>query len=246
MNKILPLFELPEFANYQGKYCYPDTPTHCVDKEYFNSYPYRVFYSFNSRGYRGDKWPADIEELKKSIWCIGDSGTTGLGAPIEHSWPYILSQMTGKPCINISLKGASNFWIARQVEYLLDNLPVENIVVSWTFLHRRELPETDVNGKVPDSERLSIYPCLDYKENIKVTLDLISNINTKKQNENIVHTFVPEYLDEENKRIFPVYFKTAVKQDFIKIKQIDLARDSRHWDVKTSTGFCEDIISRIV
>lgn len=126
-------------ANEQSQYSGLDCLEHCLDKTHFNSYPYKINYHYNSRGFRDQEWPTDLTDLKSSIWCIGDSFTSGLGSPIEHIWPAILSQKTNIRTINISLDGASNNWIARQACTILENIDPVLVVIQWSYSHRREL-----------------------------------------------------------------------------------------------------------
>jgi hypothetical protein len=112
-----------------------DSPDQCLDKKHFQDYPYTITYQFNSRGFRDDEWPKD---LKSAVWCIGDSFTAGLGSPREHTWPYVLQQQSGRRCINISLDGASNNWIARRAAQIVKKIAPVAVVVQWSFLNRRE------------------------------------------------------------------------------------------------------------
>ena len=42
--------------------------------DYFN-YPYKVNYKFNSRGFRDNEWPNNLNDR---VWCIGDSAVINL------------------------------------------------------------------------------------------------------------------------------------------------------------------------
>jgi hypothetical protein len=102
----------------------------------FRGYPHKFNYQYNSRGYRDREWPKD---LQRAIWCIGDSFTVGLGAPVEHAWPRQLESTTRAITINVSMDGASNDWIARKALRVIDIVQPQTIVVQWSYLHRREL-----------------------------------------------------------------------------------------------------------
>ena len=126
-----------------------DSRQHSPDKKYFDAYPYTVEYRYNSRGFRDAEWPISIDELKNSIWCFGDSFTAGIGSPIDHTWVSILQKQTGIRCINVSMDGASNEWIARKINRVLEEINPQWIVVQWSYLHRTEsshteLPEEDL------------------------------------------------------------------------------------------------------
>ena len=110
----------------------------CQDKLHYLKYPHKVEYNFNSRGFRDDDWPESAEELRDAIWCVGDSFTVGLGSPIDHTWPKLLAQATGKRTINVSMDGASNEWMTRQIDCIEKKYSPKNIIVMWSHWHRRE------------------------------------------------------------------------------------------------------------
>ena len=144
---ILPDFVCPSRVNQHWKYSGFDSPDLCLDKKHFNSYPYAIDYLYNSRGYRDEEWPTQLNPLKDAIWCIGDSFTVGLGSPVEHTWPYILQQQTGQRTINVSLDGASNNWIARCVNLIQKEIDPKNIIIMWSYVHRREHKNQDLNSE---------------------------------------------------------------------------------------------------
>jgi len=126
---------LPTLSNYCCDFFAPDEPG---SRGFRQNYPHKVSYYFNSRGYRDFEWPTEISALTNAIWCVGDSATLGIGVPIKHTWPSVLNQRANSRCINISLRGASNQWICRQVCELLQSSIPTQIVIQWSFLHRRE------------------------------------------------------------------------------------------------------------
>lgn len=123
-----------------------DSLTHCFDPDHFQNYPHTVQYQYNSRGFRDSEWPSD---LKSAVWCLGDSFTVGLGAPIQHTWPSVLSQQAGVRTVNVSLDGASNQWIARRAQDIISAVCPANMVIMWSYLHRRELQDlTELKNKI--------------------------------------------------------------------------------------------------
>lgn len=132
--RLLPNIHLR--CNYSGL----DSIQDCLDLAYFKNYPYSVNYQYNSRGYRDHEWPDTVDNLKNSIWCIGDSFTVGLGSPFNHIWPQVLQETTNIRTINISMDGASNNWIARHANYIINEINPRYVVIHWSFSHRRELP----------------------------------------------------------------------------------------------------------
>ena len=135
---ILPDFTIPSQINQQWQYTGIDSPEHCLDKKHFKSYPHVFDYCYNSRGYRDHEWPTELNKLKNAIWCVGDSFTVGIGSPVEHTWPYILQQQTGRRIINVSMDGASNQWMARKIKRIIEVVAPKTIVVQWSYFSRRE------------------------------------------------------------------------------------------------------------
>lgn len=115
-----------------------DSPESNFDKKKFWHYPYDISYDYNSRGFRDVEWPLDNKSLSDAIWCVGDSFTVGLGAPITHTWPYLLQQITHCRTINVALDGASNNWIARRACDILRAVQPRNMVIMLSFAERRE------------------------------------------------------------------------------------------------------------
>jgi hypothetical protein len=136
MAMILPSFVLNSkikkrstIANELDQREYSYNPT------YYDQYPWPVTYEYNSRGYRDQEWP---EDLNNAIWCFGDSFTVGLGAPIDHTWCHCLQKLSNQRVINISMDGASNNWIARKIQELFTQVVPRTIVIQWSYAHRRE------------------------------------------------------------------------------------------------------------
>lgn len=191
---ILSDFVLNSRVNKSWEYSGIDSFKDCLDKEHFKRYPHKVSYNYNSRGFRDKEWPESIDELKNAIWCIGDSFTVGIGSPIEHTWPYLLELKTGRRCINVSMDGASNEWIARKAKRIIEEINPDKIVIMWSFISRRE----DKNDLMSDEDRRlhSIPYCsnLDDIINFKTCVDLVSQIKDK-----INHFQIPinwKYLEE--------------------------------------------------
>jgi hypothetical protein len=127
--------------NFQGQYSGLDTPEDCANTQHFKNYPSPVSYCHNSRGYRDQEWPQSLQELNQAVWCFGDSFTVGYGCPHSHAWPFLLQQQLNQRCINVSMNGGSNEWIARKIHELANECVPSTVVVHWTYTHRRELSE---------------------------------------------------------------------------------------------------------
>ena len=136
---ILPDFVLLSRVNLEEKFTGMDSKEFCQDPKWFAQYPHAVSYAYNSRGFRDEEWPDD---LNCATWCFGDSYTVGLGNPQQHTWPSVLQRKTHTRCINVSLDGASNQWIARKIVSLSQCVAPQCVVVHWSYIHRRESSES--------------------------------------------------------------------------------------------------------
>ena len=134
---ILPDFILPSRVNQRWEYSGMDCLEECFNKEHFNTYPFKISYNYNSRGFRDEEWPDD-KQLQSSIWCVGDSFTVGVGSPIEHTWVYQVRQQLNTRTINVSMDGASNQWIARKAQRIIDTVEPNVLIVHWSYISRRE------------------------------------------------------------------------------------------------------------
>ena len=141
MTSLLSRFFWWSHRNFQGAQAYTDSLDQCLDATHFKNFAWPVSYLHNSRGYRDVEWPETVPELQQSIWCFGDSYTVGYGSPREHTWTFLLEQKLQRRCINISINGISNEWIARKVQDLLTQVVPKTIVIHWSFTHRREIKD---------------------------------------------------------------------------------------------------------
>jgi hypothetical protein len=233
---ILPDFILRRQVNQQWQYTGMDSLEYCLDKNYFNSYPHTVEYKYNSRGFRDQEWPTDIIELKQAVWCVGDSFTVGIGSPVEHTWPYQVSQQLGKRTINISMDGASNEWIARKVLQIQETISPELIIIQWSYTHRRE----HKNILLSDQDR-RIYNC---KEEIQQDNDnTVSCIKavTEKSTSTIIHSFIPYFAHGKDKFQLLSTIKDLSTMSIPEITKLDTARDGHHYDILTAEKFSIDV-----
>jgi hypothetical protein len=146
---ILQNLVIPSRRNLKLEYSGMDSLERCLNKDHFRSYPHKIEYVHNSRGFRDSEWPDSLDELKDAIWCVGDSFTAGIGSPYEFIWPQVLAAATGRCCINVSMDGASNTWISRRAQQIIKEVAPIHMVVLWSYFHRRE----HTNTEWPDERR---------------------------------------------------------------------------------------------
>lgn len=194
-----------------------DSAEHCFDKTHYHSYP-DVFYMFNELGFR-----FDLANLtKRPILAIGDSFTLGLGVNVDQTWPSVLSRQIDLTVLNFSLNGASNDWIARKTQALLEFFDPMAVVIHYTFSHRRERPNIDWS----DDERTECEPLYSTDDNFN---NWQKNFNTiSALNVPVIHSFIPNWNE------LPVDYVALSERIVLPVDVVDLARDGFHYGVKTN------------
>jgi len=184
---ILPKISNSSKINLRAKFSGIDSYSHCLDKKHFKSFPYEVDYHYNSRGFRDRECPDSLDELKQSIWCIGDSFTVGIGSAISHTWAQKLEAKLKKRCINVSLDGASNFWISRQANAILSYIQPQVVIIHWSYWHRTET-------KNSLNEYIQNHYSLDQLDEKTLTNNFLSNFDHVEKSKNttvVIHSFIP-------------------------------------------------------
>ena len=122
--------------NFKDKFCGVDHPDLITDKYWFKTCPVQNFdYQFNSWGFRGLEYEKYIG--KPVVLCLGDSATTNIAGPIEHSWPSLIQEHFDIPCLNFGLEGAGNDAIRYVYDAACRIFDVQHTFVLYSFLHRR-------------------------------------------------------------------------------------------------------------
>lgn len=221
-----------DYLNYyflKNSYLYFETPDTLLETKikrsnkrfsinHFLSYDYPINYQHNSRGFRDTEWPNDLSNV---IWCVGDSFTKGLGAPIEHTWPSILQNKSNKRCLNISINGASNQLLKNMCLQILKDHKPSTLVVMWSFFHRRHKDPWELIYLDNSSE----------EEDRSVFLDCYNEVNDYCNDCNIINLIVPDQPHDLNN-----LFQTNI---------IDRARDCLHFDYKTAEIYVDHILSKL-
>lgn len=231
---ILEKLQIPELKNKVFSESGLDSFKLCKDKNYFLNYPYQITYSYNSRGYRDNEWPVDTE-LSECIWTVGDSFTVGLGAPYEHIWPQLLQKNLNHRVINVAMDGASNQWISRKAIGIIEEVNPKNIVLMWSYTHRREL---DNINKTDMERRIWANMYTDEMEDlINFKMSLNSVVKTNKNN--LIHLAIPKAFV---KRANLNYEFNNIKNFLGEVDILDYARDHHHFDINTSEQIVKQII----
>jgi len=212
-----------------------DSFKECRDKAHYLEYPHQISYQFNSRGFRDREWPSD---LQSAIWCLGDSFTAGVGSPINHTWARQVELTNKQPTINVSLDGASNDWIARRACNIILTVQPRNMIIMWSYVHRREDPDTKLSDEDRRVGSLNGATELEDQTNFQTCISLIEQSST-----NIVHFIIPlAYAAAHNNSIAKDWLPDYIKE----VPQLDFARDGHHFDILTSQWVAQRAASELI
>ena len=195
----------------------------CADKKHYLSYAKDITYWYNSRGFRDMEWPEDLSDV---IWCVDDSFTVGIGQPFEETWPQLLQEKTGKRCLNLGEDGCSNDKISLRTKEIFQLYAPKTIVVMWSYFSRRRVNNINVHHNRDD------FGDAEDLENFKKNYAMVNALPT-----NIINLVIPWHKLPQNSDMIE-----QLKQknpELLFVKQLDYARDSHHFDIKTSTGVCD-------
>jgi hypothetical protein len=228
MDCNLQILKIDRYANFVGHNLGMDCEQHCVDHEHYRRYPHQVQYHFNELGFRD----CSMDRFQgNEILAIGDSFTLGLGVAQQHAWPKQLADQLGYPVLNFSLNGASNDWMTRKTQQLLNYFSPQAIVVHYTFSHRRERPHINWT----DDERTEcepFYTDLENYQNWQQAFDYFSSLSVP-----VVHSFITNWHNQS------VDYDQLPGMVIPPITKIDLARDGFHYGVKTNQQLAMKITS---
>jgi hypothetical protein len=212
-----------------------DSINDCLNKKHYRSYPHNVIYQFNSRGFRDREWPEDV---KSAIWCVGDSFTVGIGSPLNHTWAQQVELTSGQRTVNVGMDGASNDWIARQACDIIQTVHPRNMIIMWSYVHRREDPDTKLSDEDRRIGSLNGATELEDQTNFQTCISSIEQSNT-----NIVHFIIPfAYAAAHNTSTAKDWLPDYIKE----VLQLDFARDGHHFDILTSQWVAQQAASELI
>lgn len=268
---ILSNIKLPSKAGLCMEYSGIDSVDQCRDPQWFQQWSWPIQYSYNSRGFRDSEWPSDLSQV---IWCVGDSFTVGIGSPRTHTWPWLLQQRTGLRTINISMDGASNNWICRTAQNILQEFPQAQVAVHWSYIHRRELSVDAALEKkfaefyaavkdpqwpvcafaeydgLPALIRLELehvygWQPVVYDDDRSISHVRSSHAEDLENAKFCITQLPPKVIQSSIPRWMPAHLRPSWSNSVIATPQLDWARDWHHYDIKTSSWLVDKIISTV-
>ena len=223
---------IPFYANLQTECLGLDSLTHCFNRQLFDQHP-PVHYQFNEVGFRTHS----VNKFKRNaILVLGDSFTLGLGNNIQDRYTDILEQQLSHQVLNFSLNGASNDWIARKLQQLLQLFQPRATVIHYTFSHRRERPQPDWH----DDERTECEPLYSSEENYQNWFANFQTIQALAGDTKLVHSFIHNWHDQA------IDYAELGTNVIPPETQLDFARDGFHYGPRTHLALADKITSLLV
>jgi hypothetical protein len=123
------------------------------DNWYYRTH--EVKYTLNSLGYRTKEF--DDIDWKESIVVFGCSYVFADGVPDEHTIPYFLEKLSGRPVINMGMGGSSIQTVLHNSIILNDSkYPTPKAIVNiWTNLNRYQLYRNNSTDHMGEWDRLN-------------------------------------------------------------------------------------------
>lgn len=97
-----------------------------------------ITYTWNSHGFRSDEF---VDDGRDCIIALGCSYTTGLGVPVDHTWPNLLRDKIdpNMKIYNMSLAATSGDYIVRALYKTIEILKPKAVFVLWPGFASREV-----------------------------------------------------------------------------------------------------------
>ena len=245
--EYLPNFKWHTRRNRIYKYFGLDDPRTTKNKDTFNDYEGpEIYYDFNSRGFRDEEWPVDIEEAKNAIWIVGDSHTFGMGLPVEHTIRLLLQEQMNMKVFDVSIDATLPPHRSRIAKRIITELEPKYLVMQWGYIWRykrkyRTLAQ-EVRNKIFEKQEEHIVP--DF-------LKIFDRVNNVETNTKIVHTFLPGFagfngvLEKKTFEEIP-QFHNPKQPALFEAKLLDKSRDDWHMGYETHkwyTNIIEELLN---
>lgn len=223
---------IPFYANLQTDSLGLDSQAHCFNRRRFDQHP-PVHYQFNQVGFRTHS----VDKFKyNAILVLGDSFTLGLGNHTQDRYTDLIEKQLSHQVLNFSLNGASNDWIARKLQQLLQLFQPRAIVIHYTFSHRRERPQPNWH----DDERTECEPLYSVEDNYQNWFANFQTIQSLAGDTRLVHSFIHNWHTQ------PIDYAELGTNIIPPITQLDFARDGFHYGPRAHLELANKITNLLV
>lgn len=193
-----------------------------------------ISYDYNNLGHRC-KNLADID-LHNYILFVGCSHTEGIGLELEKTYPYLISQELNVDYYNLGLSssGLDTFFYNLSSWLVRNSWPIF-IVLQWPDEYRFSTKNEHIDYIVPHGS-------WDTNDDIKdflLTGDNIEYFQTRK-------TYILEYISHLPVPTINISCGRELNiQNALNFKQIDHARDLKHFGIETHINMSHTILNQI-
>lgn len=245
---IFPEIVNEEHRNYKGVYTGCDSPKYFdsypkklrvkagdqnLKLEDFLAYPHKINYDFNSRGFRDEEWP---ENLNDCYFCIGDSQVAGIGIPYKNMFVNILQTNLQKRIINCGNPGGNNYyWIVQKSRLILDTLKIKKLILVWGPAHRNHFHVT------VKSPLALIKNSSSPRNDINTLKTYVDTLEKNKKTTELVHVFTKFYHDAYG---FLDDMKKA-RINFVTFDKLDYGRDGIHYGIESNLNLAKKLRKKL-
>jgi hypothetical protein len=175
---------------------------------------------------------------------VGDSFTSGIGSPYQHMWTQVLQSRINRRTINISMDGASNEWIARRAVDIMRQVRPRNLVIMWSYLHRRESTDESLD----DLGRRQHHIASSYEEDVDNFFACVDRA-VRPYADKVIHGLIPRATSSAHTG-FPLSTGTDPRYNQLfqdtkfvgQLTQQDRARDGHHFDIVTASQWVDGVV----
>jgi len=240
------ILEVEKWKNSKESFNGMDHIDRCNNKDHFLNYNKNISYEYNSKGFRDEEWPAN---LQNKIWCIGDSFTVGIGQPHDETWPKLLEKSVREKCINIGEDGCSNDLMSLRAKYIIEKYQPKTVIIMWSYFWRRF-----VDGKNIHFEHNKKELPKDDVDNFLKNFHAVNNLRHDVINFVIPDCFIEsdlvtknKFLKKNKKNINKIlkYVDANISKKLIEVEQTDYARDGHHFGLSTTQKIVTQVVKYI-
>lgn len=186
-----------------------------------------IEYKFNSDGFRSEEFSSN----GGGVMFLGCSLTFGIGLPLQHTFPQIVSKELGLECLNLSLPASSNDTAFRLADLWIDRLNPSVVILLSPSETRFELLIHDSTSNEIEARFVT-------------TMDQLSNTTTE------LHWMDTDQNGQINRRKNKLAIQKICDDRDVKFLQddtenlviMDLARDLLHPGVKSNRLFAKKLL----
>ena len=144
-------------------------------------------------------------------------------------------------------------WLARRSIQILQEVQPTAMVIHWSFVHRREDPNTSLDDEKRRLWMNEHLERLDKSQEINIAnlCKCMCDVESNKGQTNLIHSFIPHFSKEPivngiRPDTVSALLQTNVQHMIPEIEQVDFGRDNFHYHAKTIKNLVDQIPSKIV